>query len=82
MLSNMLGNTEGALREFKAALPVNPNHAEAKKAVAAFYLNHGAAARQQKRLSDATKDLQEAVNADPSSSTAHLELGKIYEESG
>ncbi len=24
MLSNMLGNTEGALREFKAALPVNP----------------------------------------------------------
>lgn len=82
MLSNMLGNTEGAMPEFRAALQADPNHAEARKAVAAFYLNRGASARQQKRLNDALQDLQEAVKADPSSSTAHLELGQTYEESG
>lgn len=82
MLSNMLGNTEGAAREFHAALQANPNHAEAKKALAAFYINRGAAARQQHRLDEAIRDLQEAIQADPLSGTAHLELGQTYEESG
>lgn len=82
MLSNMLGNTEGAAQEFRAALQANPNHGEAKKALAAFYINRGAAARQQRRLDDAARDLQEAIKADPSSGTAHLELGQTYEENG
>ncbi|MGE0679689.1 MAG: tetratricopeptide repeat protein [Candidatus Binatia bacterium] len=82
MLSNTLGNTEGAAREFRAALQANPNHVEARKALAAFHINRGAAARQQGRLDDAVRDLQEAIKADPSSGTAHLELGQTYEESG
>jgi tetratricopeptide (TPR) repeat protein len=82
MISNMLGNTDGAVQEFRAALQIDPNHAEAKKAVAAFYVNRGAAARQQHRLDDALRDLQEATKVDTSSSTAHLELGQAYEDSG
>jgi superkiller protein 3 len=82
VLSNMLGNTEGAAQEFRAALQANPNHVEAKKALAAFYINRGAAARQQRRLDDAVRNFQEAITTDPSSGTAHLELGQTYEESG
>lgn len=82
MLSNMLGNAEGAAQEFRAALQANPDHVEAKKALAAFYINRGAVARQQRRLDDAVRDLQEAIQADPLSGTAHLELGQTYEESG
>ncbi|MBI3300523.1 MAG: tetratricopeptide repeat protein [Deltaproteobacteria bacterium] len=82
VLSNQLGNTEGAVQEFRAALQINPNHAEARKAVAAFHMGRGATARQQHRLDEALRDLQEAVKVDPGSSTAHLELGLAYEESG
>lgn len=82
MISNMLGNTEGAVQEFRAALQADPNHTEAKKARGAFYLNRGATARQQHRLDDALRDLQEATKVDASSSTAHLELGLTYEDSG
>jgi len=80
VLSNKLGNTEGAVQEFRAALQANPNHLGAKQAMAAFYINRGAAVRQQKRLNEALQDLQEAVKVDPASSTAHLELGLAYEE--
>ena len=82
VLSNKLGNTEGAVQEFQAALQLNPTHAEARAAVAAFYVNRGAAARQQHRLDEALRELQEAVKVDPGSSTTHLELGQAYEESG
>ena len=60
VLSNRLGNTEGAVQEFQAALQLNPNHAEARAAVAAFYVNRGAAARQQHRPDEALRELQEA----------------------
>jgi tetratricopeptide (TPR) repeat protein len=82
MISNMLGNTEGAVQEFRAALQLDPNHLEAKKAVSAFYINRGAAARQQHRTEDALRDLQEATKIDDSLSTAHLELGLAYEDNG
>lgn len=82
VLSNTLGNSEGAVQEFRAALQSNPNHTEARKAVAAFHVNRGATARQQRRLDEALRELQEAVQVDPGSSTAHLELGQAYEESG
>ena len=82
MLSNKLGNTEGAAKEFQAALQANPHHTEARQALAAFYLNRGVSARQQKRFDEAIRELQEAVTVDPGSSTAHLELGQAYEESG
>jgi len=82
VLSNQLGNTEGGMQEFRAALQADPNHVEARQAVAAFYLNRGANARQQQRLPDALQDLQEAVKFDPGSSTPHLELGMAYQESG
>jgi tetratricopeptide (TPR) repeat protein len=36
VLSNKLGNTAGAVQEFRAALQLNPNHAEARAAVSAF----------------------------------------------
>ncbi len=81
VLSNTLGNGEGAVQEFRAALQLDPNHTEARKAVVAFYVNRGATARQQHRLDEALRDLQEAVKVDPGSSTAHLELGQAYEES-
>jgi tetratricopeptide (TPR) repeat protein len=82
VLSNKLGNTEGAAKEFHAALQANPNYAEARHALAAFYINRGVSARQQKRLDEALHELQEAVTIDPGSSTAHLELGQVYEENG
>lgn len=82
VLSNKLGNTEGAVQEFRTTLQLDPNHAQARKAVAAFYINRGAAARQQHQLNQALQDLQEAVKVDPGSSTAYLELGQAYEESG
>ena len=82
VLSNRLGNTEGAVQEFQAALQINPHHAEARAAVAAFYVNRGAAARQQHHLDEALRELQEALKVDPGSSTTHLELGQAYEESG
>jgi tetratricopeptide (TPR) repeat protein len=82
ILSNKLGNTEGGMQEFRAALQADPNHTEARKALAAYYVNRGANARQQHRLPDAIQDLQEAVKFDPGSSTAHIELGISYEESG
>jgi tetratricopeptide (TPR) repeat protein len=82
VLSNRLGNAEGGMQEFRAALQADPNHAEARKAVAAYYMNRGANARQQQRLPDAIEDLLEAVKFDPGSSTAHVELGMAYEESG
>lgn len=82
VLSNQLGNTEGGMQEFRAALQADPNYAEARKALAAYYVNRGANARQQQRLPDAIQDLQEAVKFDPGSSTTHVELGMAYEESG
>jgi tetratricopeptide (TPR) repeat protein len=82
VLSNQLGNSEGAVQEFRAALQLDPNHAEARKAVVAFYVNQGVTARQQHQLDGALRDLQEAVKVDPGSSMAHLELGQAYEEGG
>jgi len=82
ILSNKLGNSEGAVQEFRAALQLDPNHVEARRAMAAFYVNRGATARQQHRLDEALRNLQEAVKVDPGLSTAHLELGQAYEESG
>ena len=73
VLSNRLGNTEGAVQEFQAALQINPHHAEARAAVAAFYVNRGAAARQQHHLDEALRELQEALKVDPGSSTTQLE---------
>lgn len=82
MLSNKLGNTEGAAREFRAALQANPNHTGARLALAAFYINRGVSARHQRQLDESVHELQEATRIDPASSTAHLELGQTYEESG
>lgn len=82
MLSNKLGNTEGAAREFRAALQADPYHTGARQALAAFHLTRGVAARRQRRLDDALRELQQAVRVDPGSSTAHLELGHTYEEAG
>jgi len=82
VLSNKLGNSEGAVQEFRAALQLDPNHVEARRAMAAFYVNRGATARQQHRLDEALRNLQEAVKVDPGLSMAHLELGQAYEESG
>ena len=82
VLSNQLGNTEGGMQEFRAALQADPNYAEARKALAAYYVNRGTNARQQQRLSEAIQDLQEAVKFAPGSSTTNVELGQAYEESG
>ncbi|MCS6926567.1 MAG: tetratricopeptide repeat protein [Candidatus Binatia bacterium] len=82
MLSNKLGNSEGAAREFRAALQVDPRHAGARQALAAFHLNRGVAARRQQRFDEALHELQQAVSVDPGSSTPHLELGQTYEEAG
>jgi tetratricopeptide (TPR) repeat protein len=82
VLSNKLWNSEGAVQEFRAALQLDPNHAEARKAVAAFHVNRGTTARRQRRFEEALRELQDAITVDPGSSTAHLELGQTYEESG
>lgn len=82
VLSNQLGNSEGAVQEFRVALQLNPNHTEARKAATAFYVNRGATARRQQRLAEALRDLQEAVKIDPGASIARVELGQAYEESG
>lgn len=82
VLSSKLGNAEGAMQEFRAALQVNPNHIEARKGVSEFYITHGANYRQQHQLQEAIQELQEAVKVDPGSVTAHMELGQAYEEAG
>jgi tetratricopeptide (TPR) repeat protein len=82
VLSSKLGNTEGAVQEFRSALQVDPNHAEARKGVSEFYITRGANYRQQHQLQEAIQELQEAVKIDPSSAIAHMELGQAYEESG
>lgn len=81
LLSNKLGNTEGAVQEFRTALQINPNHAEARKGIAAFHLNRGANFRQQRQLPQAIQELQEAAKVDPGSGAVYLELGIAYEES-
>jgi tetratricopeptide (TPR) repeat protein len=78
VLSNKLGNTEGAVQEFRVALQLNPNHAEARAAVSAFQVNCRATAWQQHRLDEALRELQEAVNADTKNLTAQLHLGQGY----
>jgi len=80
-LSNKLGNTEGAVQEFRAALQTDPKHAEARKGIAAFHLNRGTNFHQQRQLPQAIQELLEAVKVDPASATTHLELGIVYEES-
>jgi tetratricopeptide (TPR) repeat protein len=81
MLSNKLGNSEGAVQEFRATLQLDPNHAEARKGIVAYHLNRGANFRQQQQLPQAIQELQEATKVDPRSSAVHLELGIAYEES-
>lgn len=81
VLSNKLGNTEGAVQEFRAALRVDANHSQARKGVTEFHLNRGVNFRQQRQLPQALQELQEAVKVDPTSIAAHLELGQAYEDS-
>ena len=82
VLTNKLGNTDGAAQEFRATLQLDPNHTEARQALVAFYVNRGVTARQQQKLANAIQELQEAITIDPNAATAHLELGQAYEDNG
>ena len=81
-LANELGNTEFAAQKFRQALNIDTNHPGAKRAMTTYHINRGTIARQQGRLSAARSELQAAVQVDPRSSVAQLELGRVHEAEG
>ena len=81
-LANELGNTEFAAQKFRQALDIDANHPDAKRAMTTYHINRGTIARQPGRLSVARSELQAAVQVDPGSSVAQLELGRVHEAEG
>lgn len=78
-LANELGNSSFAADRFRAALEENAAHPDAKRALASYHVNRGAAARAQGRIADARRELEVAVRVGPDSAVAYLELGRTYE---
>jgi len=66
---------EGAEREFKQAMSLNPNHFDA-------HYEYGALLSRLKRLDGAEAELKKALQIDPLSSRAHDILGIIYRLKG
>jgi serine/threonine protein kinase/Tfp pilus assembly protein PilF len=66
---------EGAEREFKHAIALNPNHFDA-------YYEYGALLGRLKRLDEGEAELKKAVQIDPLSSRVHGMLGMIYRLKG
>jgi serine/threonine protein kinase/Tfp pilus assembly protein PilF len=66
---------EGAEREFKRAIALNPNHFDA-------HYEYGALLMRLTRLSEAEAELKKAVQIDPLSSRVHSMLGTAYRLKG
>jgi serine/threonine protein kinase/tetratricopeptide (TPR) repeat protein len=66
---------EGAEREFKQAIALNPNYFDA-------HYEYGGLLSRQKRLDEAEVELQKAVQIDPLSSRVHAFLGLVYRLKG
>lgn len=78
-LANELGNSGFAAAKFREALEADAGHSAAKRALSTHHVKRGSVARQQGRLEDARRELLAAVQIDPGSSVAQLELGRTYE---
>ena len=81
-LADEIGNTNFAAQKFREALNADAYHPGAKRALSTYHVKRGTIARQQGRLNDARNELQTAVQIDPGSSVAQLELGRVYEADG
>jgi tetratricopeptide (TPR) repeat protein len=66
---------EGAEREFKRAIALNPNHFDA-------HYEYGSQLNRLKRLDEAEAELKKAVQIDPLSSRVHAMLGLNYRLKG
>jgi len=69
------GRLDEAIREYQAALRVNPNYAET-------HYNLGLAYRQQGRLDEAIHEYEAALRINPDDVESHLNLGMAYGEQG
>ena len=69
------GYWDEAIREYQAALRINPNYAEA-------HLNLGVAYGQRGRWGEALREFQVALRINPNLAEAHYNLGVAYGEQG
>ena len=65
------GRTDEAIREFQAALRINPNVAEAHYSLGVIYMQQG-------RMDEAIREYQAALRINPIYADAHFNLGAIY----
>ncbi|MBM4258380.1 MAG: tetratricopeptide repeat protein [Deltaproteobacteria bacterium] len=79
-VSERLGSIDSALKSYQAALQANPGMAEAKRALAGYYMNRGVGFRLNKQSAEAIQALQQALTYDPTSAGTHFELGQEYEQ--
>ncbi|MGH7963054.1 MAG: tetratricopeptide repeat protein [Candidatus Binatia bacterium] len=77
-----IGAMDYAVKSYQAALRANPDLTEARTALEGYYINRAVALRRDKQLNTAFDALQFALALNPSSSTAHLEMGQLLEEQG
>lgn len=79
-VSERIGAIDSALKSYQAALRLNPGMAEAKHALAGYYMNQGIGFRRNNQSAAAVQALQQAVSYDPASVGAHFELGQEFEQ--
>jgi len=79
-VSERLGAIDTALKSYQEALRLNPGMAEAKQALAGYYINRGVGFRLNNQSSEATQAFQQALTYDPTSIGAHFELGQVFEQ--
>lgn len=77
-----LGAIEKAVREYQEALRLKPDYVEARVALEGYYVNQGVGFRRAKQSEAALKAFRQALALNPSSLTAHVELGQELENRG
>ncbi len=76
------GMNDHAIRNFKEAIRLDPNLQEARDGLEGVYVTRGLLARQTGKRGDALTAFEEAVQANPKSVSAALELGAELEAAG
>ena len=81
-VSQKLGAMDQAIQSYKEALRLDPSLSEASVALEGYYTNRGVAQRINHQLPEAIQSLRQALTYNPSSASAHFELGQTLEQSG
>jgi tetratricopeptide (TPR) repeat protein len=77
-----VGMTDYAIEHFAAAIRIDPNLREAREGLEGVYVTRGLLARQAGKDGEALAAFEAAVQANPKSATAALELGAELERRG